>query len=172
MVTLDDVERTFDPDMALVCDAEGPSGIAGIMGGQISEVSDETTRVLMEAATWVGSNILRTSKRLPLRTEASGRFEKQLHPEQAMAAQRLAARLMVELSGARRWARPSTPTRARSPPRSVRLRPERQDRLLGERIEPEESGAILEPARLRGGGRGQLAACPTGATPTSSARPT
>ncbi len=89
------------PSMALVCDAEGPTGIAGIMGGQISEVSDTTTRVLMEAATWVGPNIMRTSKALGLRTEASARFEKQLHPEQAIAAQRLAARLMVELCGAR-----------------------------------------------------------------------
>ena len=54
MVTLDDVERAFTSEMALVCDGEGPSGIAGIMGGQVSEVSDKTTRVLMEAATWVG----------------------------------------------------------------------------------------------------------------------
>ena len=55
----------------------------------------------MEAATWVGPNIMRTSKALGLRTEASARFEKQLHPELAMAGQRLAARLMVELCGAR-----------------------------------------------------------------------
>ena len=82
MTTLDDVERTLDPDMAVVCDAEGPSGIAGVMGGQISEISDKTTRVLMEAATWVGPNILKTSKALGLRSEASTRFEKQLHPEQ------------------------------------------------------------------------------------------
>jgi phenylalanyl-tRNA synthetase beta chain len=101
MATLDDTERRLGADMALVCDAEGPSGIAGIMGGQISEVEDGTTRVLMEAATWVGPNILRTSKALGLRTEASARFEKQLHPELAMAAQRLAARLMVGLAGAR-----------------------------------------------------------------------
>ena len=64
MTTLDGVERTFSSEMALVCDAEGPSGIAGVMGGQISEVSDKTTRVLMEAATWVGPNIMRTSKAL------------------------------------------------------------------------------------------------------------
>ena len=64
MTTLDGVERTFSSDMALVCDAEGPSGIAGVMGGQISEMSDSTTRVLMEAATWVGPNIMRTSKAL------------------------------------------------------------------------------------------------------------
>ena len=101
MTTLDDVERTLDSSMAVVCDAEGPSGIGGVMGGQISEVSDETTRVLMEAATWVGPNILATSKKLVLRSEASNRFEKQLHPDYALAGQRLAAKLMVELCGAR-----------------------------------------------------------------------
>ncbi|MEA2405356.1 MAG: phenylalanyl-tRNA synthetase beta chain, partial [Thermoleophilaceae bacterium] len=60
MTTLDDVERTLDPEIAVVGDGEGASGIAGIMGGQISEVSDGTTRVLMEAATWVGPNIMRS----------------------------------------------------------------------------------------------------------------
>ncbi len=52
------------------------------MGGQRSEVSDRTTRVLMEAATWIGPNIQRTSLKLALRSEASGRFEKQIQPEQ------------------------------------------------------------------------------------------
>src|SRR5947208_8048428 len=97
MTTLDGVERTFQSPTALVCDAEGPSGVGGIMGGAVSEVSGATTRVLMEAATWVGTNILSSSSRLGLRTEASTRFEKQLHPDLAMAAQRLAARLMDEL---------------------------------------------------------------------------
>jgi phenylalanyl-tRNA synthetase beta chain len=114
------------------------------MGGQISEVSEGTTRVLMEAATWVGPNIMRTSKALGLRTEASARFEKQLHPELAMAGQRLAARLMVELCGARLvpgtvdvYPRPAQP-------RVVGLRHARMEKLLGERIEPETANAILE----------------------------
>ncbi|MEA2420249.1 MAG: phenylalanyl-tRNA synthetase beta chain [Thermoleophilaceae bacterium] len=144
MVTLDGVERTFTSDMALVCDAEGPSGIAGIMGGQVSEVSDQTTRVLMEAATWVGPNIMRTSKALGLRTEASARFEKQLHPEQAIAAQRLAARLMVELCGARMV--PGTidvyPT-ARGQ-LVLKLRHERIAKLLGAEIDPDTVREILE----------------------------
>jgi phenylalanyl-tRNA synthetase beta chain len=144
MRTLDDVERSLDPDVALVCDAEGPSGIAGIMGGQVSEVSGATARVLMEAATWMGSNILRTSKRLPLRTEASARFEKQLHPDQALWAQRLAARLMVELCGARMAAGTIDEYPHPAEPRRVALRPARVEQLLGERIEPEESAAILE----------------------------
>ena len=143
MTTLDDVERTFTSEMALVCDAEGPSGIAGIMGGQISEVSEKTTRVLMEAATWVGPNIMRTSRALGLRTEASARFEKQLHPDLAMAGQRLAARLMVDLCGARMV--PGTIDAYPAPKglRTVSLRHERITRLLGEEIAPEEVRAIL-----------------------------
>jgi phenylalanyl-tRNA synthetase beta chain len=157
MTTLDGVERTFSDEMALVCDAEGPGGIGGVMGGLISEVSDTTTRVLMEAATWVGPNIMRTSKALGLRTEASARFEKQLHPEQGMAAQRLAARLMVELCGARFV--PGTIDVYPEPvkPQVVPLRAERMERILGERIEEETASAILE--RL---GFGRDAAPPAG----------
>ena len=144
MTTLDGVQRTFSDEVALVCDAEGPSGIAGVMGGLISEVSDSTTRVLMEAATWVGPNIMRTSKALGLRSEASARFEKQLHPEQGMAAQRLAARLMVELCGARLV--PGTIDVYPNPaePRVVPLRAPRMEKLLGERIEDETAHGILE----------------------------
>ena len=144
MTTLDDVERTLDPSMAVVCDAEGPSGIGGVMGGQISEVSSDTTRVLMEAATWVGPNILVKSKKLVLRTEASARFEKQLHPDFALAGQRLAARLMVELCGARLV--PGTIDVYPNPvaPRRVRLRYPRIEKLLGTRVEEDEVVAILE----------------------------
>lgn len=144
MTTLDDVERTFDSSMALVCDADGPSGIAGIMGGQISEVSDTTTRVLMEAATWVGPNVLKTSKALGLRSEASTRFEKQLHPEQALAAQRLASRLMVELTGARLVPGTIDAYPAPMEPRHVQLGLDRLERILGERIPDDEVRRILE----------------------------
>jgi phenylalanyl-tRNA synthetase beta chain len=143
MTTLDDVERGFDSSMALVCDAEGPSGIAGIMGGQISEVSDTTTRVLMEAATWVGPNVLKTSKALGLRSEASTRFEKQLHPDQALAAQRLAARLMVELAGARLVPGTIDAYPVPAQPRSVRLGLDRLAGMLGTRIDDEQVVAIL-----------------------------
>jgi phenylalanyl-tRNA synthetase beta chain len=97
----------------------------------------------MEAATWVGPNIMRTSKALGLRTEASARFEKQLHPELAIAAQRLAAKLMVELCGARLV--PGTLDAHPRPaePRQVELRIERLERLLGERVPPEQVEAIL-----------------------------
>ncbi|MCW3002695.1 MAG: phenylalanine--tRNA ligase subunit beta [Conexibacter sp.] len=98
--TLDGQTRTLDGEMLVIEDAEGPTSIAGVMGGARSEVSDDTTRVLLEVATWIGPNIHRTSNKLQLRSEASGRFEKGLAPEQAMEAQAVATQLMVQLTGA------------------------------------------------------------------------
>ena len=144
MTTLDGVERTFDAESVLVCDRNGPSGIAGIMGGAVSEVSESTTRVLLEVATWNGVNILRTSRKLGLRSEASNRFEKQLHPELAIRAQRIASQLLVELCGARLV--PGTiDAAAEIPPRHrVALRTERADSLLGMRIERGQCATYLE----------------------------
>jgi phenylalanyl-tRNA synthetase beta chain len=98
--TLDGQTRTLDAEMLVIEDAEGPTSIAGVMGGARSEVQDGTTRVLMEVASWIGPNIHRTSNILGLRSEASGRFEKGLAPEQAMDAQIVATKLMIELTGA------------------------------------------------------------------------
>jgi phenylalanyl-tRNA synthetase beta chain len=144
LTTLDDVERVFDPDMCLIEDGDGPTSIAGIMGGERSEVSESTTRAVMEAATWNGPNIQRTSQRLGLRTEASGRFEKQLQPEQGMEAQAVASKLMIELCGAR----PVGGTIDVGGPgpalKTVRLRDARTEGLLGKAIPRAESAAILE----------------------------
>ncbi|MGN6253608.1 MAG: phenylalanine--tRNA ligase subunit beta [Solirubrobacterales bacterium] len=144
MTTLDGVERTFDAETVLVCDRNGPSGVAGIMGGQVSEVSEETTRVLLEVANWNGTNILRTSRLLGLRSEASARFEKQLHPELTMRAQRIASRLLVELCGARLV--PGTIDVAAEPPapRRLVLRAERVEGLLGMQISQIDQQAYLE----------------------------
>ena len=144
MTTLDGVERRFSPEVALVCDAEGPSGIAGVMGGQVSEVVPDTTRVLMEAATWVGPNVMRTSRDLGLRTEASARFEKGLPPELALASQRLAATLMVELCGARIVPRTLDAYPRPVAPRRVGLRHARIESLLGAPVPADEVRAILD----------------------------
>ena len=98
--TLDGQTRTLDGDMLVIEDAEGPTSIAGVMGGARSEVSETTTRVLMEVATWIGPNIHRTSNKLQLRSEASSRFADGLAPEQALEAQAVATKLMIELTGA------------------------------------------------------------------------
>jgi phenylalanyl-tRNA synthetase beta chain len=98
--TLDGQTRTLDGEMVMIEDADGPTSIAGLMGGARSEVGVQTTRVLMEVANWNGPNIHRSSWALGLRSEASARFEKGLPPEQCMYAQALATRLMIELCGA------------------------------------------------------------------------
>ena len=144
LTTLDGEQRVFDADAVLVCDADGPTGIGGIMGGARSEVGADTTRVAMEAATWNGTNILQTSKKLGLRSEASNRFEKQLHPRLALQAQRLAARLMVELCGARMVPGTVDVSAPEPDPHRVVMRSERLDALLGQHIEPDQSQAILE----------------------------
>ena len=144
MTTLDGEERRFDAETVLVCDADGPVAIAGIMGGQGSEVSESTARVLLEVASWDGTNILRTSNRLGLRSEASARFEKQLHPALTLRAQRVAASLLIELCGARLV--PGTIDIAAEPPpgNQVRLRGDRVESLLGMAIEQDESVENLQ----------------------------
>jgi phenylalanyl-tRNA synthetase beta chain len=132
--TLDGQRRTLDHDIVLIEDGDGPTSIAGVMGGARSEVGGDTTRVLMEAANWNGANIHRTSLKLGLRSEASGRFEKQLQPEQAMEGQIVATRLMLELTGAR-LAPGTVDVGGEGPPaKTIRLRDARIESLLGAAI--------------------------------------
>ncbi len=145
LTTLDGVQRPLDPDVCLIEDAAGPTSIAGVMGGARSEVSESTTRVLMEAATWNGPNIQRTSTRLGLRTEASGRFEKQLSPEAAMEAQAIATKLMVELCGARvvEGTIDVLEPVGSAPFDEIELADRTVERILGVAIPREECAAIL-----------------------------
>lgn len=96
--TLDGQDRTLTSDMVLVCDAQGPLSIAGVMGGASSEVSATTTHILLEAATWMPGNIRRTSSQLGLRSEASSRYEKGVDPELVHQGLDRAAQLMSELA--------------------------------------------------------------------------
>jgi phenylalanyl-tRNA synthetase beta chain len=128
----------------LIEDAQGPTSIAGVMGGERSEVSETTTRVLMEAATWDGPNIHRTAWKLGLQSEASLRFEKQLQPEQTMQAQAVAARLMIDLCGARLVPGTIDVGGDGPPPITICLREARVEGLLGRAIPRERSKSILE----------------------------
>ncbi len=144
MFTLDDVQRPLDPDVCVICDDEGPTSIAGLMGGQRSEVQPTTTRVLMEAANWNGPNLQRTSQRLGLRTEASGRFEKQLAPEQATDGQAMAALLMIELCGARLVDGTIDVGGPGPDPVTLRLRDEKVSGLLGTDVPVGAQAELLE----------------------------
>ncbi|MBA3327534.1 MAG: phenylalanine--tRNA ligase subunit beta [Solirubrobacterales bacterium] len=144
LVTLDGQTRVLDPAVCLIADGDGPASIAGVMGGARSEVSPGTTRVLMEAASWVGANILATSSRLGLRSEASARFEKGLAPEQALEAQAVATRLMLELCGAKLVPGTIDIGGAGADPQLVRLRDARVGGLLGVDIARSESALHLQ----------------------------
>jgi phenylalanyl-tRNA synthetase beta chain len=142
--TLDGVERELDADTVLVCDRDQPTGIAALMGGQVSEVSDTTTSVLLEVANWNGTNVLETSRRLSLRSEASARFEKQLHPDLCLRAQAVASRLIVELCGAKLVPGTIDVAAPEPPARKLWLRGARVTGILGMEIPAADQRTYLE----------------------------
>ncbi|MDL2293071.1 phenylalanine--tRNA ligase subunit beta [Ruminococcaceae bacterium OttesenSCG-928-D13] len=97
IVTLDGIERALDPGMMVIADEKGPIAVAGVMGGEYSGVYDTTEKVVFESAAFDGPSVRATSRRLGLRTESSGRFEKGLDPNTAGPALRRALELVVEL---------------------------------------------------------------------------
>ncbi len=97
--TLDGQNRCLEGGMLLICDGEGPTALAGVMGGVFSEVSHATTTILLESACFLPSSIRRTSKRLGLSSEASYRFERVLDPELQVRALNRACRLIEEIAG-------------------------------------------------------------------------
>ena len=96
-VTLDGQERTLDDSVLMICDGKKPVGIAGIMGGENSMITENASTVLLEAACFDGVNIRLSSKKVGLRTDASGKFEKGLDPNNAQAAIDRACQLIEEL---------------------------------------------------------------------------
>ncbi len=141
--TLDGQTRELDGEMVVIEDEQGPTSIAGVMGGARSEVEPATTRVLLEVATWNGPNIHRTSWALGLRSEASGRFEKGLQPEQTLQAQALASALMIELCGA--TVLPGTIDIGGEGPalQTIELREHRVEAILGLPVASERQAEIL-----------------------------
>ena len=95
--TLDGQERQMDEDVLMICDGETSIGIAGIMGGENSMITDNVKTMLFEAACFDGTNIRKSSKRVGLRTDASGKFEKGLDPNNAQAAIDRACQLIEEM---------------------------------------------------------------------------
>jgi phenylalanyl-tRNA synthetase beta chain len=149
MQTLDGQTRTLDAQMIVIDDAQGPTSIAGLMGGARSEVSPETTRVLLEVASWDGPSIHRASWRLGLRSEASGRFEKGLAPEQCMHAQALATRLMIDCAGAQPAPGTIDVAWQPAPPQVLRLRERRVEAILGVAVPAERQAEILHALDFR-----------------------
>jgi phenylalanyl-tRNA synthetase beta chain len=141
--TIDHVERELDPDTLLIADTRGPLGIAGIMGGAGSEVSDATTRVIVESAIFDPIEIRRTGQRYALRSEASLRFEKGQEFRLARLGADRAARLVAEWAGGS-VARGRIDTAPAEPdPARVVFRPARVNRLLGTTFDTAAQRATL-----------------------------
>jgi phenylalanyl-tRNA synthetase beta chain len=141
--TLDGTARTLDPRDLLITDGERAVALAAIMGGLDSEVGDDTTEVLLEAANFEPIGILRTSERLALRTEGSNRWEKGVDPHLAEPAAVLASRMLVDLTGAELTG--AVDVHRGLPARPVvHLRTHRTDAVVGMSVEEGEQRAILE----------------------------
>lgn len=142
-VTLDSKERMLDADMLVIADSAGAVAIAGVMGGENSEVTPDTKTLLLESATFSPGLIRRTGKRLGLRSEASIRFEKGLDPRNTTIALDRCAQLIEQL-GAGRVVRGIVDNDGSDPaPRKIRLEPERINALLGTDIPVSEMVGIL-----------------------------
>ncbi|MBA2462245.1 MAG: phenylalanine--tRNA ligase subunit beta [Actinobacteria bacterium] len=143
MTTLDGQVRKLEQADLVIADGERAVAIAGIMGGEDSEVRPETTDILLEAANFDPLTILRTSRRLRLRSEASTRWEKGVDPYAAEQAAIYATELLVELAGAR-WAGQADAQEKLPAPQAVHLRPERVDALIGVETPPSQQRETLE----------------------------
>ena len=147
-VTLDGQEREMDDSVLMICDGKKPVGIAGIMGGENSMITDEVHTVLFEAACFNGTNIRLSSKKIGLRTDASGKFEKGLDPNNAQAAIDRACQLMEELgAGEVVGGMVDVCSETREPVR-VPFEPERINALLGTELTKEEMLGYLARVEL------------------------
>jgi phenylalanyl-tRNA synthetase beta chain len=143
MTTLDGVERELHTDDVMIADPKHPVAIAGVMGGEDSEVSDATERIILESAYFDPPSIAFTARRHQLRTEASARFERGADPEIVPVAAARAAQLMVELAGGQLSSNSVDEYPAPVERPMVTLQPKRADAVLGEPIAPETQADIL-----------------------------
>jgi phenylalanyl-tRNA synthetase beta chain len=135
--TLDGVDRELDPSDLMIADAERSVALAGIMGGEETEVTEATTTALLEAANFEPYGLLRSSERLKLRTEGSNRWEKGVDPHLAPQAAALATELIVELGDAK-WVG-DTDVRGELPERPrIEVRPNRASEVVGIDLPPDE----------------------------------
>ncbi|MGI8865877.1 MAG: phenylalanine--tRNA ligase subunit beta, partial [Rubrobacteraceae bacterium] len=144
MTMLDGHTRDLDEEMLVISDEERGLVVAGVMGAEDAEVSDTTTDVLVEVATFAGTSILGTSQRLALRTDASGRFERGLDPEMADYSMARVCRLIASEAGG--TVAEDTLSHYPEPvePRKVSMRLDRAELVLGMPVKAEEAATRLE----------------------------
>jgi len=149
IVTLDGEKRQLDQEMLLICDADKPVAVAGVMGGENSEVTDSTRDILLESACFNPLSIRRTARQLNLGTEASYRFERGVDPEVSPRAMERAAQLLVEVAGAEIVENGYDCVAGIKPPETIKLRISRTNDLLGLELDALEVSRFLESIELK-----------------------
>ena len=136
-VTLDGQERILDDTVLMICDAQKPVGIAGIMGGENSMITDSVTTMLFEAACFDGTNIRHSAKKIGMRTDASGKFEKGLDPNNAIEAMNRACQLIEELGAGEVVGGVVDVYSGVKEGKRIPFEPDKYNRLLGTDVAPE-----------------------------------
>ncbi|MBI3178132.1 MAG: phenylalanine--tRNA ligase subunit beta, partial [Deltaproteobacteria bacterium] len=149
LTTLDGVERKLHPDDLLIADAKIPVALAGVMGGAATEVSGDTTAVLLESAYFDPRRIRRTARRHGLKTEASYRFERGADPGMAGRAVDRCAQLLIEVAEGDVAKGTLDVSQKGEPGREIPLRIHRVAGLLGVELAPEEIVQLLDPIEIR-----------------------
>lgn len=147
-VTLDGQERTMDDSVLMICDGEKAVGIAGIMGGENSMITDDVKTMMFEAACFDGTNIRLSSKKVGLRTDASGKFEKGLDPNNAEAAINRACQLIEELGAGEVVGGIVDVYTTKKEPVRVPFEPEKINALLGTELSKEQMLKYFEAVEL------------------------
>ena len=142
-ITLDNKERRLDEDMLMICDAEKPVAIGGVMGGLNSEVEPATRQVLLESACFNPVSIRKTAKQLGLQTEASHRFERGVDPDGTLVALNRAAQLIAELGGGRLVAGTIDAHPGARPAKAITLSVAATNRLLGTQLDQPTISRLL-----------------------------
>lgn len=144
ITTLDGVERKLSLEMLCICDAEKPSCVAGVMGGEYSGIQDDTNMVVFESASFLGSSVRTTAKKLGMRTESSGRFEKNLDSRMCMEAVNRACQLVEMLGAGEVIGGYIDIDNEGDEPYTVEFCPDWINRFLGINLEAEKMVEILE----------------------------
>jgi phenylalanyl-tRNA synthetase beta chain len=147
--TLDDAERKIPANTLFICDGEKPVAIAGVMGGQNSEVSDKTTNILLESAYFVPTFVRKASKNLSLQTDSSYRFERGIDPNITSIAAHRAAALIAEVSGGTVVEGTMDIHPVKTESLKLHLRQNFLNRMLGTNMESEQAARILHKLGFR-----------------------
>ena len=147
-VTLDGQEHPLDDEILMICDSEKAIGIAGIMGGENSMITDDVTTMVLEVANFDGVSIRKSSKKVGFRTDASGKFEKGLDPNNALAAMNRACQLIEEIGAGEVVGGIVDVHQSLPSPHKIPLSVDKINALLGLWLSKKEMIQLLEPIEL------------------------